>query len=434
MLKEQLIKKGEDIVEEMEQLPEDADPMTLGKLKESLAAVMAQIDAMTAAEEAKAKLQESKVEESKSVPAAPAPLPVVSDETSECKAEVIAFHKAWHGKPLMGDTEAGLVYKSHGKRTHGLSAPTILKSILFGRRVSQQMGWAKKLNPTDDSSLIPNDYDPELSYIPGEASNIMDLCRIVPAPRGNLQITRLDRTNSPSEWGVTASWLVSGSTKPETEPVWERLSINCGELAAYTAVADRLITRSAFDLMAELARMFTGQLKHLIDVAIMQGTGTNQPTGIIGYAGTNSETRETASEVGYIDLVNLKNGVNPRAIAGGTFVIQHDAFNVIERTLSTVDGRPLFAATTASGPYDRMLGYPFIVTVDCNAALGADGDAVYGNFRYYTVALEDDVVFATDEGKGSGFTANTTYVKAYCSVGGLPIEPDAFSILDADVT
>jgi HK97 family phage major capsid protein len=102
----------------------------------------------------------------------------------------------------------------------------------------------------------------------------------------------------------------------------------------------------------------------------------------------------------------------------------------LETTLATVDGRPLFSNTVASGPYDRLLGYPYVVTVDCNAAFGSEGDIVFGNWSHYTIALEEDVVFATDDGKGSGFTSNTTYVKAYASVGGLPLEPDAFSVLD----
>jgi HK97 family phage major capsid protein len=305
---------------------------------------------------------------------------------------------------------------------------------MFGRKIAEQMGWAKKLNPVEDASLIVNRYDPALSYIEGEASGILDYCRVVPAPEGNLQVTRLDRANSPAEWGVVASWLVTGSTKPETEPVFERESIACGELAAYTAVADRLFTRSSWDLMRELSRMFTGELRHLIDIAIMQGTGVNQPTGIIGYAGVDLQTRETANQVEYLDLVNLKYGINPRALAGSVWILQHDVMAYLEGTLATVDGRPLFAATVASGPVDRLLGFPYVVTVDCNAALGAEGDVVFGNFSHYTIAMEDDVVFATDDGKGAGFTSNTTYVKAYASVGGLPLEPDAFSVLDNEVS
>lgn len=426
---EKLKAKAEEIIAQMEAMPDesaDSGGETLESLRAKLEALMGQIAAMQEASDAKATLGAV----AKSAPAAPVPLPIVEDQTTRAQAETRAFFKGWTGQS-MGDNEATLV-RRNGKR--GLAAPTALKAAIFGRRVAQQMGWAKKLNPADDASLIPNRYDPKLSYIEGESSGILDYCRIVQAPEGNLQVTRLDRTNSPSEWGVVASWLVSGSTKPETEPVFERKTINCGELAAYTAVADRLFARSAFDLMGELSRMFTGELRHLIDVAILQGSGTNQPTGIIGYAGVNTETRETTGEVEYLDLVNLKNGINPRATQGGIWVIQHDAFSFLESTLSTVDGRPLFANTVSSGPYDRLCGFPFVITVDCNAAYGSDGDVIFGNFDHYTIAMEDDVIFETDDGKGSGFTSNTTYVKAYASVGGLPMEPDAFSVLDADQT
>ena len=424
--------KAEELIEEIEEMEKMEDPpedaaAQLAAVKAKLAEVMAQIEALTSAASAagEAKAAMAKV----SLPASAPRVPVVEDKTTLAKAEMIAFHKAWTGQP-MGDTESRLVLRP-GK---GLAAPTALKCAMFGRRISEQMGWAKKLNPVEDSSLIPNRYDPQLSYIEGEASGILDYCRVVPAPEGNLQVTRLDRTNSPAEWGVVASWLVTGSTKPETEPVFERESISCGELAAYTAVADRLFTRSSWDLMRELSRMFTGELRHLIDIAIMQGTGVNQPTGIIGYAGVDLQTRETANQVEYLDLVNLKYGINPRALAGSVWILQHDVMAYLEGTLATVDGRPLFAATVASGPVDRLLGFPYVVTVDCNAALGAEGDVVFGNFSHYTIAMEDDVVFATDDGKGAGFTSNTTYVKAYASVGGLPLEPDAFSVLDNEVS
>jgi HK97 family phage major capsid protein len=352
--------------------------------------------------------------------------------TNKAIDEASVFCKAWKGE-VISDSEKDLV-KIKGS---AIAMPRIMKALLFGPTVASAMGWldsdvSKAINPFDASgaSLIPRDYDRELSKIEGENIYLMDKCRIKPAPHGNLYVPRLDRASSPSEHGIAVQWLQTGSTKPETEPKFEQIAITCHEVAGYVEIYDRMLTRSMIDLMSELAGMFRGSLKHAIDIAIVNGLGNaaNQPVGIIGYAGIGDSVREVLNEVSYNDLVNVKHSTNPRARQGSMYLINNEVEAALEGTLA-VDGRPLFGASVANGPYDRLCGFPFLSNVEISPDLGAEGDVLFLNPRFYTLALEQDVSIVSDGGLGLGFRTNRTNLKAFASVGGSPIEPDAFAVL-----
>lgn len=352
---------------------------------------------------------------------------------SRAVAQVEAFAKAWAGQRLSGDEEAALVIPKSERMqaAGGLALPDMVKGLMFGKKTADAMGWAKVLSPENDGDIIFRQYLQGLSYIEGENIGLIDKCRVVPAPMGNLYVPRLKRASCTGEWGVSGSWISTGSEKPEDEPIFEQIEIRTYEYTCRTQVVDAMFTRvTGFDLASELARMFRGALRQGVDDAILQGAGAGslQPQGIVGFAGVGSYNRAVANQVAYADLANLLNQVNPRALTPNCIWVMDQTAKAYIQGLVSTTGAPIFAPSAAGGLFDRLLGYPFIVTVGL-PALGTTGDVLIGNFQYYIVALEDDVVIATDEGKGSGFAYNRTNVKAFIRVGGYPVEPDAFANL-----
>jgi HK97 family phage major capsid protein len=426
---EQLKAQAEALIQKIE---DETDGSKVPAVEAELEAVMKSIKSISKAQEARRALPAGSMGDESTDPLVKPKGGSVIVTEAKAVSEMKAFHKFWSGEDT-SDNEKALIKVT----PNGVSMPAVMKTLLFGPVVAKQMGWldesvAKAITPWDASgaSLIPRDYVRELSRVPGENMFLMDRTRVRPAPHGNLYVPRLDRASSPSEHGVEVKWIQSGSSKHETEPEFEQLAINCHEIAGIVEVYDRMITRSMIDLMAELADMFRSGLKHAIDVAIINGLGdaANQPTGVIGYAGIGDSVRETLNEVSYADLINVKHATNPRVRDGGMYLINNEVEAFLEGTLA-LDGRPLFAASVASGPYDRLCGFPYMSNVEINPAIGQEGDVIYMNPRYYTTALEDDVKIVSDGGMGLGFRTNRTLIKAFASVGGRPIEPDAFAVL-----
>jgi HK97 family phage major capsid protein len=362
---------------------------------------------------------------------------VQTNEAKEAVNHLNVFAKCFSTpNASLSDPERNQLYDKMGR----INLPDLIKTNIFGKNIAKTMNWfgkavvqAKALNPYEESAggaLVPEEFERKLWSIPGENINLMDICDIKKAIHGSITIPRLDRASSPSEHGVAVSWTQSGSSKPETEPVFDQIKVDCYEVTAYVEIMDALIGRSAFDIINELSNMFRGAIKHAIDVAIIHGTGdaTMQPLGILNTVGIGTHPRATAAEIDYTDVVGVKYAVNPRARAGGVFILQDEGAAFLEGTLAT-DGRPIFAASTATGPYDRLLGFPYMATVDCAAALGTEGDLIFANMAYYKIALESDVVIVSDNGLGLGFRTNRTNIKAFAKVGGRLIEPDAAGVL-----
>ncbi|KKK47003.1 hypothetical protein LCGC14_3159580, partial [marine sediment metagenome] len=158
---------------------------------------------------------------------------------------------------------------------------------------------------------------------------------------------------------------------------------------------------------------------------IFSGSGVGQPLGIIGASGVRTVGRAGANAVTYADLVALKHLVLAEHRPGAQWFINDDVEEFLENTVDT-DTRPLFSGNVATGPYERLVGYPYHVAGN-SPTLGTDGDVMYGNPKHYYLVVEEEIVVA--KSKHFKFQTNRTAFKVYMVVGGRPAGPRAFAYL-----
>jgi HK97 family phage major capsid protein len=236
---------------------------------------------------------------------------------------------------------------------------------------------------------------------------------------------RLVQTDANEYGGVVFQWLDEAHEKPETEPVFEDLTIHCHECAGYTELSHTLIRRSALDVESILRTLYSEAAEDTIDNVIIAGSGVGQPTGIINTAGIRLVNRHVAGAVDYTDLVHLKHAVRPFHRRRATFAEGDDVDEALELSVDT-HGRPLYNASMANGPYDRLVGYPYNVTVR-TPALGTAGDIIYGNPAMYILAVEQEVLI--DSSDHFKFQENKRAYRLFFSIGGIAVLPRAFAIL-----
>lgn len=337
------------------------------------------------------------------------------------------------GKALSGEARKALEPKSAilsaGEGAGSVVIPERMIMGMMGKSWCRAMGKAipfLSTGATQGAPLIPEDFRPTLLMLPTEVPTVMDKVTIVPAPTGEVTWPALVQTQANTFGGVSFQWLGEGAEKPETEPVFEQLAIPTHELAGYTEVSERALSRSAIQLETFLTTLFRDAMRFVLDTVILTGTGTGQPTGIVNTAGILLQPRAVANQVSDVDLVKLKHQILPVHRAGAEWAIHDEVEEALELETDTQD-RPLFRASTADGAFDRLVGFPFTVGTNL-PTLGQQGDVIFGNFKHYIMAMEEEITLArSSEFK---FRNNLIAFKIFSVVGGRLVEPLGMTILD----
>jgi len=379
------------------------------------------------------------------VPSAPA---MAKDHDVEESVRREAFCDYLRGDPISDSKRDLLVPKSEklrsSKKRDGaiVAVPSSLASAMVGSTLSKAMGLDRMAgkamlatadavnNPSLTNFLLNNQYIPQIQQLPMPEPVILPRVTIVPTTSGTATIfpaiAQTDTANLSGDFGgVSFSWIDEAHEKPETEPEFDQITITAYEVAGYTEISQRALNRSEIGLEAYIRYLFSGAYQNMLDRVILNGSGVGQPTGIIGAAGIRTVARQTAGAVSYQDTVNLKHAVRSYHRSGARYTMSDAAEAAFENVVDTL-GRPIFKPSVASGPNDRINGYPYDATYHCSA-LGEQGDVIYGNPAWYTLTVEEEFGIAKSE--HFKFRDDLVAFRVYAVVGGLPMHPRAFAIL-----
>jgi HK97 family phage major capsid protein len=180
--------------------------------------------------------------------------------------------------------------------------------------------------------------------------------------------------------------------------------------------------------IAAFERYITDELKNsisdAINAAIVNGTGTGQPTGILsGITWNTANSIETAS----LTADNLLAAIAklPAGYAGGAkFAMSTATLFGQVYPLKTSDGDFIFASPESGGVH-RLFGFEIVLDDNIPA-----GTVLFGNFRYYGVNIPEGV--AVEVSRESGFTSGLIDYRALCIADGKPIVPGAFVKVEVD--
>lgn len=169
-------------------------------------------------------------------------------------------------------------------------------------------------------------------------------------------------------------------------------------------------------------RYITDELKSCIadaiGAAIVNGTGSGQPTGILsGVAWSKKNTVTTTA----LTADNILSAVAllPAGYAGGAkFAMSTATLFGNVYPLKNNDGDYIFTDPERGGVH-RLFGFEIVLDDNIPA-----GTVLFGNFRYYGVNIPQGV--AIEVSRESGFTSGLIDYRALCIADGKPIVPEAF--------
>jgi HK97 family phage major capsid protein len=268
----------------------------------------------------------------------------------------------------------------------------------------RDMGVGSPTASIPTSVLVPQGFMHEMEVALKYYGPMLEVSRDEPTPTG-----------APLPWPTTNDSSIEAELVGEGQQV-DTQDLNVGNIVfgAYklstklVKVSLELLQDSAFPLESYLVEQFAIRLGRKLNNLFTVGTGSSEPTGFLtaateGVGGSsgisvigddNATSPDPATEVGYLDLVNLEHSVDI-AYRKGAIFMAHDSTIRFIQSLKDKFGRPLFGSVEEGQPY-QILGYPIYPNNDLDTlALGSPDvprkTLAFGQFQKYVVRRVKDM-------------------------------------------
>lgn len=174
---------------------------------------------------------------------------------------------------------------------------------------------------------------------------------------GNLSLVVANAKNA-------ASWKAEGSNGTPADDTVTNVSLTGYELIKLVEIsaAAQAMTISAFEsyIASEIGR----QMAIAVENAVLNGTGSGQPTGIltgVTWDANNSTTWAAGTEIDYDTLIDGLALLPTMYHNNAVFVMNRKMLFGGIRKIKTTDGQPIFTYNPQDAARNSILGYPVIV-------------------------------------------------------------------------
>ena len=218
--------------------------------------------------------------------------------------------------------------------------------------------------------------------------------------------------------GDAASWHTEGAPVERKDVTTAAVTFTGRELIKILSMsaAVKRMDISAFE------RYITDELKasiaDAIGAAIVSGTGSGQPTGILSGVTWSNKNRIQTAELTADNLLAAIALLPAGYAAGAKFAMS--TATLFGQVYPLKDGNERYFFTDPErGGVRRLFGFEIVLDDNIPA-----GTILFGNFRYYGVNIPQGV--AVEVSRESGFTSGLIDYRALCIADGKPIVPGAF--------
>lgn len=215
-----------------------------------------------------------------------------------------------------------------------------------------------------------------------------------------------------------ASWHIEGTAVDRKHVTTASVTFTGRELI-------KVLSMSAAVKRMEIAafeRYITDELKNsisdAINAAIVSGTGTGQPMGILTGITWTAANSITTTAITADNLLAAVAKLPADYASGAKFAMSTATLFGQIYPLKTSDGDFIFTSPEGGGVH-RLFGFEIVVDDNIPA-----GTVLFGNFRYYGVNVPEGV--AVEVSRESGFTSGLIDYRALAIADGKPIVPGAF--------
>lgn len=227
-----------------------------------------------------------------------------------------------------------------------------------------------------------------------------------------------------------ATWVDELTDIPETGNPIGSVKLGGFTLAKLIPVSIAAETMSASAFESYLTDIIVEKMSIEIEKAILNGSGTGQPTGILTgvtwTANTNSFNYATTG-ITYDDLLKPLAGLGSAYLPNAAWVMNSTTLYQQVAKVTGADGKLIFVPDATEGFAGKIMGKPVIV----DDYMPAD-TILFGNFRYYFMNFSQPIAF--EKSRESGFRKATVDYRAVAVLDGKPAMDEAFIKLEKSAT
>ena len=223
-------------------------------------------------------------------------------------------------------------------------------------------------------------------------------------------VDETSRVDGSRRGGIQAFWTAEAEALKKSKPKFRQMELSLQKLTGLYYATDEEL-KDTLALAANVARWFGDEFGFKIDDALMRGTGTGEPLGVLGHAGTVSIGKETGQAAKTVVKENIENmwaQVWPLSLPRGEWYINQDVWPQLFRLSQAVGvgGVPVYIPPggISAAPFGSLMGRPVTPLEQCDT-VGSVGDIMFADFgEYITIekggleaAESIHVQFLTDE-------------------------------------
>lgn len=255
---------------------------------------------------------------------------------------------------------------------------------------------------SDGGFMVDNDFVAELLKNTYETSVLAKLARKIPiGPNANgISMNGVDETSraNGSRWGgVQAYWTSEAATVTASKPKFKKLELKLDKLMALCYATDELLS-DATALDAVIRQAFTEEMGFKLDDAILNGSGSGIPLGILNSNSLVTVAKESGQAndtIVHNNILKMYNRMWGRSRANAVWLINQDIEPQLESMSVTVGtGGEVSHLSKEYMEKGTLKGKPVIPVEQCST-LGDLGDIVLADMSQYMLIDKGGITPAT---------------------------------------
>lgn len=253
----------------------------------------------------------------------------------------------------------------------------------------------------DGGFAVPPDFRQEIQQKVMAEASIVGYTDQLTSSSNQLTFPKDETTPWQGTGGVRVNWTAEAAKIAESKVELGEASIKLHKLAALLPVSEELL-EDAPALGRYIYSKVPGNMAFALNDAIINGTGTGQPAGILGAGAlltVDAEAGQVADTINYINIVKMWSSLYSQGKGKAVWLAhpQVDAQLMMMSFPGTGTAVPVYLPPrgAADTPYASLFGRPVIPTEAC-PVIGDKGDLILTDLTQYmtvvkTIGLRADV-------------------------------------------
>ena len=243
-------------------------------------------------------------------------------------------------------------------------------------------------NPSDGGFLVQQDFVKTLLKRTYETGILASKVRKIPISSNSngLKINSIEEDSraTGSRWGgVQTFWQSEADEMTASKPKFKQMELSLKKLTGLCYATDELLQDTSA-LESVINEAFAEEFGFKIDDAILNGTGSGQPLGVLNSPAlvTVAREKDQTAKITTENLIKMWNRMWARSRANSVWYINQE----LEPFLYTlmIGDKPVYipAGGLSEKPYGTLFGRPVVPLEQCNGA-GEVGDIILADVSQY---------------------------------------------------